>query len=120
MKLTKKIEQEVLKVYNTGWEAYMRGDLKAHAACLSRDFKIIGTTEGEQFNSKKAWLAFCKKTIHQVVGVAQMRNRKIKLEAIGDGVMVVENSALYVLIEGKWHFYSKLRITAFLRKEKSD
>jgi signal transduction histidine kinase len=119
MKLTKKIEQEVLKVYNTGWEAYMRGDLKTHAACLSSKFKIIGTTEAEHFNSKKAWLAFCKKTIHQVVGVAQMRNRKIKLEAVGDGVMVVENSAIYVLIEGKWQFYSKLRVTALMQKEKS-
>lgn len=69
MALTKKIEQEVLKVYNTGWDAYLRGDLKTHAACLSRDFKIIGTTEVEHFNTKKAWLAFCKKTIHQVVGV---------------------------------------------------
>jgi ribosomal protein L34E len=119
MKLTKKIEQEVLKAYNTGWEAYMRGDLKTHGACLSSKFKIIGTTEAEHFNSKKAWLAFCKKTIHQVVGVAQMRNRKIKLEAVGDGVMVVENSAIYVLIEGKWQFYSKIRITALLQKEKT-
>ncbi|MBL7874735.1 MAG: nuclear transport factor 2 family protein, partial [Cyclobacteriaceae bacterium] len=119
MKLTKKIEQEVLKVYNTGWDAYMRGDLKTHAACLSRDFKIIGTTEGENFSSKKAWLAFCKKTMRQVVGVVQMRNRKIRLEAVGDGVMVVEHSALYVLMEGKWRFYSKLRVTALMRKEKS-
>jgi signal transduction histidine kinase len=119
MKLTKKVEQEVLKVYNTGWDAYMRGDLKTHGACLSSKFKIIGTTEAEHFNSKKAWLAFCKKTMHQVVGVVQMRNRKIKLDAVGDGVMVVENSAIYVLLEGKWQFYSRIRITALMEKEKS-
>ena len=119
MKLTRKIEQEVLKVYNTGWDAYMRGDLKTHAACLSSKFKIIGTTEAEHFDTKKAWLAFCKKTIHQVVGVAQMRKRKIKLDAVGDGAMVVENSNIYVLIEGKWQFYSKIRITALMQKEKT-
>ena len=119
MKLTKKIEQEVLKVYNTGWDAYMKGDLTTHSTCLSSKFKIIGTTEGENFNNKQAWLAFCKKTIHQVVGVAQMRNRKIKLDAVGDGVMVVENSNIYVLIEGKWKFYSKIRITALMQKEKT-
>jgi signal transduction histidine kinase len=119
VKQDKKLEAVILNVYNEGWEAYMRGDLKAHAACLSNDFKIIGTTEAEHFNTKKAWLAFCKKTIHQVVGVAQMRNRKIKLEAVGDGVMVIENSDIYVLIEGKWRFYSKLRVTALMRKEKS-
>ncbi|MBX2954634.1 MAG: nuclear transport factor 2 family protein [Cyclobacteriaceae bacterium] len=119
MKLTKKIEQEVLKVYNTGWDSYMKGDLTTHSTCLSSKFKIIGTTEGENFNNKQAWLAFCKKTVHQVVGVAQMRNRKIKLDAVGDGVMVVENSNIYVLIEGKWKFYSKIRITALLQKEKT-
>jgi signal transduction histidine kinase len=119
MKLTKKQAQEVLKIYSTGWEAYLRGDLKTHASCLSSKFKIIGTTEAEHFNSKKAWLAFCKKTMHQVAGVAQLRNRKIKLDAVGDGVMVVENAAIYVLMEDKWQFYSKIRITALLQKEKT-
>ena len=68
----------------------------SHATCLSK-FKIIGTTEAEHFNTKGV-VDFCE-TIHQVVGVVQMRNRKISWIPLAM-VMVVENSTIYVLIEG--------------------
>ena len=49
MKLTKKIEAEVLKVYNGCWDSYLKGDIKTHGSYLSSNFKIIGTTDGEEF-----------------------------------------------------------------------
>ncbi|MDZ7646436.1 MAG: nuclear transport factor 2 family protein [Cytophagales bacterium] len=108
-----------MNVYNEGWEAYMKGDLKTHAFHLSSNFKIIGSAESERFNSKKAWLTYCKRTIKQFAGVIELKNRKIKLEPAGEEVMVVENSDIYALIDNKWTFYSKIRITALLQKEKT-
>jgi len=117
--LTKKIEAEILNVYNEAWEAYLKGDLKTHGFHLSNNFKIIGSSEAEQFNSKQSWLAYCKKTIKQFAGVIQLKNRKIKLVPAGEDVMVVENADIYVLIDKKWSFYSRIRITALLQKEKT-
>ncbi len=93
--------------------------MKTHGFHLSNNFKIIGSSEAEQFNSKKLWLAYCKKTIKQFAGVIQLKNRKINLVPAGEDVMVVENADIYVLIDKKWSFYSRIRITALLQKEKT-
>jgi len=117
--LTKNLEAVILNVYNEAWEAYLKGDLKTHGFHLSNNFKIIGSSEAEQFNSKQSWLAYCKKTIKQFAGVVRLKNRDIQLVPAGEGVMVVENSDIYVLIDKKWSFYSRIRITALLQKEKT-
>ena len=119
MKLTKKLESEILKVYNACWNAYLAGDIKTHASFLSPGFKIIGTSESEQFDSKRAWIAYCKKTIKQFAGVIKLKKRQIELVPAGEEVMVVENSHIYVLIEGKWTFYSNIRISALLQNTKT-
>src|SRR5688572_14086364 len=104
MKLTKKLEAEVLKAYNECWMAYLKGDLKTHASFLSEKFKIIGTSEGEQYDSKKEWISYCKKTINQFAGVIKKRKNNIKLLSSAEGVMVIENAHLYVLIDDTWTF----------------
>lgn len=119
MKLTKQTEAEILKVYFSGWDAYFRGDLNQYGATLSKDFKIIGTSEQEQFSSKKDWLNYCEKTSAQYVGTVELRNRNIQLVSVGEQVLAAENSDLFVLIENKWTFYSKVRITTLFQKEKS-
>ncbi len=119
MKLTKKLEAEILKAYNGCWTAYLEGDLKTHASFLSDQFKFIGTSEGEQFNNKKDWIAYCRKTVKQFAGVIQKRQKNARVSAIGDAAMVEENSDLYVLIDKKWTYYAKMRISAVLQKEKN-
>lgn len=119
MKLTKKLETEILKLYNACWDAYLKGDLKTHASFLSADFKMIGSSDGETFNNKQEWIAYCRKTKKQFAGVIRLKNRKIQTLPAGEEVMVVENSHLYALIEGKWTYYSKFRVTGLLKNEKN-
>jgi hypothetical protein len=119
MKLTKKLEAEILQAYNECWKAYLEGDLRTHASFLSDQFKFIGTSEGEQFKNKKDWISYCKKTIKQFAGVIQKKTRNLKVLPLGEEAMVVENADLYVLIDSTWTYYSEMRISAVLQKEKA-
>ena len=76
MKLTKKLEAEILKAYNECWLAYLNGDLKTHASFLSEKFKIIGTAEGEQFIVKRHGFPVAKKQSNNL-RVLSKKNGKI-------------------------------------------
>ncbi|HEY5917633.1 MAG TPA: nuclear transport factor 2 family protein, partial [Chryseolinea sp.] len=74
MKLTKKIEAEIRSVYQAYWESYLCGDLKTMGGFLSDDFILIGTSDGEVFNTKKSAMKYVKATIDQVAGVLSKKN----------------------------------------------
>ncbi|WP_336517112.1 ATP-binding protein [Pollutibacter soli] len=116
--LTKEIETEILQVYKAGWDHYYRGDLDAYADILSDDYHVVGSSEGENFDSKKEWLDYCRATIDQFAGIIKQENRQFQILPAGDFVMVVERSDAYVKIEDEWRFYSKARITTLLSNEK--
>jgi signal transduction histidine kinase len=119
MKLNKKVEAEVLKAYYACWDSYLEGDIATHGTYLSPHFKIIGTSISEDFQNKKTWLAYCRKTVKQYAGALRLKNRKIKLLPFGEQVMIVENSDIYIKIETKWNYYSAIRITGLFQKEKT-
>ena len=117
MKLTKKLEAEVMKAYNAYWNSYLKGDMKTMASFLDDDINVIGSTETEVFYNKKAVLKFYKATAGQVAGTAQFRNRDIKIELIDGLVLITEKLDFYVLIDGKWTFYAKGRLSSLLSKK---
>jgi ketosteroid isomerase-like protein len=117
MKLTKKLEKEVMQEYNAYWSGYMSGDMKAFAAFLDDDVKVIGSTEGEVFFNKKEALSFYQPTADQIAGKAELRNRIIKAEPAGDLVLITEQSDFYILIENNWTFYAKGRLSTFFQKK---
>src|SRR5687767_14999359 len=112
MKLTKKLETEVLKMYKAYWEAYLNGDMKTFASMLAHDITVFGTAVSEVFNNKKETLRFYKATAGQLVGKAQFRNRKLRLRPVNNNVLINEQSDFYFLLEKKWTFYGRARITA--------
>jgi ketosteroid isomerase-like protein len=119
MKLTKKLEAEVLKAYKAYWDAYLDGDMKIFASFLDDNITVFGTAISEVFNNKKETFKFYKATAHQLVGKVQLRNREFKLQAIDNNILINEQSDLYVLIEKKWTYYGSARITAVLKQTKS-
>ena len=90
MKLTKKLEAEVLKAYHAYWDSYLKGDMKTMASFLDDDINVIGSTETEVFYNKKAVIKFYKATAGQIAGTAQFRNRDIKIELIDGLVLITE------------------------------
>jgi signal transduction histidine kinase len=119
MKLTRKLEAEVLKVYNTYWESYTTGDIKTFAGTLDKTFEMIGTSESEICHTKEDGIKFLKAQIKELVGKVEMRNRKITVVPAKEYVLVNERCDIYVQDNQDWSFYSKIRISTFLRKTAS-
>jgi ketosteroid isomerase-like protein len=115
MKLTKKIEAEILKVYEEYWRSYLAGDLRTLSGFLTDDFKLIGTTESEVFHNKKTAMKYLKATIHQIAGVLTRKNSSIKLAVIGESIVVDEQFDGYVNVKGQPSFYSVLRVSSIFK-----
>jgi signal transduction histidine kinase len=117
MKLTKKLEAEILKAYNDVWDAYLRGDMRIFASILDENCYIIGSAAGEVFKNKKAAVKYYKATAEQITGKAEFRNRKIKVMPVEKGFMVNEESDFYLLIDDQWTFYGPARISSLFHKK---
>jgi signal transduction histidine kinase len=118
MKLSKKLEAEVLKAYNQMWQSYIKGEMKTFASYLHPKIKIIGTAEKEIFSNKKAAVKFYTATEAQVTGIMQMRNRHITLTPVESNVLIDERCQCYLLINSKWTFYGPIRISSLFTNEK--
>ena len=115
MKLTKKLEAEVLKVYKAYWDAYLNGEMKSFGSMLDDNISVFGTAVSEVFNNKKETLRFYKATADQLVGKVQFRNRKINMKAVDNNILINEQFDLYFLLDRKWTFYGHMRVSAFLK-----
>ncbi len=117
MKLTKKLEAEVMDVYEAYWGGLLNVDMETYAAVLDNDFKLIGTTEAEIFFKKIEAARFLKATADQVAGNIELRNRKIKVEPVDSLILITEQSDAYVNIDNVWTFYAKTRTSSLLQKK---
>jgi signal transduction histidine kinase/ketosteroid isomerase-like protein len=116
MKLTKKLEAEILKVYHAYWDAYLNGDMKVLASMLDDNIKVFGSAVSEVFNNKAETVRFYKATADQLTGKAQFRNRKISVHPVDQTILIHEQSNLFVLIDKEWTFYGPARISALFLK----
>ncbi|MDP9229078.1 MAG: nuclear transport factor 2 family protein [Bacteroidota bacterium] len=119
MKLTKQLEKEILKVYNTYWEAYLNGDMRAFTSMLDENVRIFGSSQNEAFSNKKAAVKFYKATASQIAGNAELRNRKISMMPVEDDIMINEQSDFYILINDQWTFYAHGRISTLFHKTRN-
>ena len=118
MKLTKKLEPEILKEYNAYWDNYLKGDVESMANLLDDDYTQIGSAETEVFSNKKAAVQFLYDTIDQVAGKLEMRNRSTRLEQQDKLVLIHELCDIYVFTDDKWVFYSKARASTLMQNKK--
>ncbi len=119
MQITKKIEKEILQVMEGYWGSYLRGDLQTWASYLPDQYKNIGTTKAEIWNSKKEIVNFTEKVIDQTAGMAETRNKKTQIIPYDPYVMVHELGDLFVRAEEGWIFYAPFRLSSLLEKTKN-
>ena len=117
MELSKATESEIREVYQTYWDAYLRGDKETFGSFLEEHVVIYGTAVGEVFSSKQEALDFYTATADEMTGKAEFRNRDIRIQALGEAFAIYEESQLYILIEGTWTFYGSARLSGILKKK---
>ncbi|MDO8967742.1 ATP-binding protein [Algoriphagus sp.] len=103
-------------IYEKYWESYIQGNFEIFCSTLDEDFEMIGTSESEVAHSKSEGIEFYKAQMAEVVGKAEMRNRKISAKPLDDMVLINETCDIYVLAEPEWMFYSKIRISTLLHE----
>ncbi len=118
MKLTKKQEAKLLKTYKSYWDGYLSGDVKNMAKLLDDNYTQVGSAEAEVFSNKKDAVKFLHDTIDQVVGQVEIRNRSITLEYLDDYILVNDLFNIYVLTDGEWVYYAKLRAFTLMAEDK--
>ena len=118
MKLTKQQEKDAMKVYESYWDNYLKGNVESMVNLLDDDYTQIGSAETEVFFNKKDAVQFLYDTIHQVSGKLEMRNRSTRLEQQDNLILIHELCDIYVLAENKWAFYSKARASTLIQHKK--
>jgi signal transduction histidine kinase/ketosteroid isomerase-like protein len=118
MKLTKKLEAEILQVYNSYWDNYIKGNVEAMPPLLADEYTQVGSAEAEVFFNKKDAVNFLYDTIDQVSGKLEMRNRETKVEQLEHSILIHELCDLYALAGDKWIFYSRFRASTFMQQKK--
>ncbi|MGB5395298.1 MAG: nuclear transport factor 2 family protein, partial [Lutimonas sp.] len=118
MKLSKEEQEVLLDIYETWWHSYLNGDINTYDHYLDDDFHFVGSTNNEEFLSRKDTTAFFKATADQLAGKAELRNTVRNIDILNnDLVMITDVADAYVLSEGNWFFYSRFRFTSLLKKK---
>jgi signal transduction histidine kinase len=118
MKITKKLEKEILAVMDDYWGSYLRGDLQTWASYLPDHYLNIGATKEEIWGSKKEIVDYTEMVIDQMVGMVEVRNKKTQIFPIAPYFMVHELGDLFIKVEEAWTFYAPARISSVLEKTK--
>jgi signal transduction histidine kinase len=116
VKLTKRKIAEARNVYDLYWESYTKGDMETFVSTLDETYEMIGTSDTEVCHTKEEGIKFYEAQMQEVVGKAELRNRQIKVVPMDQLVLINEHSNIYVMTESAWNFYSKIRISTWLRE----
>jgi len=118
MKLTKKLEKEIWKVYETWLHSYINGDVKTYNYYLDKDYHFIGSTNNEEFLNRKDTTEFFKKTADQLAGKTELKNNIKIIETYGELVFITHFFDAWFLAGSDWNFYGRFRFTNVLHETK--
>ena len=118
MKLSKEDHEALILIYEKWWHSYLNGDVKTYDSFLDDDYHFVGSTNNEEFLSRKDSTAFFKATADQLSGKVERRNSVLDIEVLTqDLVMITDLADGYFLSEGNWAFYSRFRFTSLLKRK---
>ena len=120
MKLTKKEEAEIRQLLDDYWNSYFSGNIDHWSTYLVDDYRNIGGTEEEIWNSKKEILDYTYRIIDQMKGVSEIRNKQVQIIPYDPYVMVHELMDIYIKIENEWAFYQKFRLSSLIQKKNDE
>jgi signal transduction histidine kinase len=116
MKVTPALKEELADWLDNYWTTYLKGDIETWATFIRDDYRNIGGTKEEIWNSKQEIINYTNSILDQMLGTVDIRNRKVELIPYGEYMMVHEFTDLYVKVEGEWIFYGPFRMSSLLEK----
>lgn len=116
MQLSKQAEDEIKSVMNDYWDSYFRGDIAHWERYLVDDYRNIGGTEEEIWNSKKEILDYTYRMMDQLVGASEIRNKRFEIIPFDPYIMVHEYMDIFIKIEEEWTFYQKFRLSSLIQQ----
>jgi signal transduction histidine kinase len=116
MKITKELEAEIRTMMDDYWGSYFRGDLEHWQSYLVDDYRNIGGTEEEIWNSKQEIVEYTHRVIDQMAGLTELRNMQRQIIPYDGYLMVHEFMDIFIRIEEKWTFYGKFRLSSLIQK----
>ena len=118
MKLQKKQETEVLKVYDSWLHSYLNGDIKTYDSFLDEEYRFIGSTNNEDFLNRKDTTKFFAETVDQLAGKVEIRNNRRTIEQFDELIFITDLFEAYFLNDKDWAYYGKFRFTSALKMNK--
>ena len=118
MKLTKKQETEIWQVYDTWLQSYLNGDVVTYDSYFDTDYHFIGSTDNEEFLSKKDTTQFFADTAEQLAGKCDLRNETRIIEKIEGLVFITHLFDAWFLNGNNYAYYGRFRFTNALKKNK--
>ncbi|TYA57516.1 ATP-binding protein [Formosa maritima] len=116
MKLTKKIETEIWKIYDTWMHSYLNGDIEIYDSFLDNDYHFIGSAKNEEFLNRKDTTQFFADTGDQFAGKTEIRNETKTIEQFGELIFITHIFDGWFLNENDWNYYARFRFSSTLRK----
>ena len=116
MKLTKKLEAEIKALMIDYWASYLNGNIRHWKKYLVDDYRNIGGTEEEIWNSKKEILDYTNRMIDQMKGLTELRNKQTQIIPYDPYFMVHELLDVYIKVDEQWTFYQKFRLSSLIQK----
>lgn len=118
MQLTKTLEKAILKIYNKWIYSYLNGDVKTYDSYLDDDYHFIGSTDNEEFLTRKDTTNFFKTTAEQFSGKTDLRNETTTLELFGELVFITHVFDAWFLNGNDWTYYARFRFSSVLKEKK--
>lgn len=118
MRVSKKIEKEVLQVYDTWLDSYLNGDVTTYDFYFDDDFHFIGSTNNEEFLSRTDTTKFFGDTAAQLAGKCDLRNETRIIEKFEECVFITHLFDAWFLNGTDYTYYGRFRFTNALKENK--
>ena len=120
MQLTKTLEKDILNNYNIWLDSYLNGDVTTYDSYFDDAYHFIGSTNNEEFLTRKATTKFFKKTAEQLAGKTDLRN-EIKTIELFDKLVFITHAFDAWFLNGKdWAYYGRFRFSSVMQKKEKD
>ena len=120
MQLTKILEKDILKRYDKWIYSYLNGDVATYDSFFDDAYHFIGSTNNEEFLTRKDTTNFFKKTVKQLAGKTDLRNDTKTIERFDNLIFITHAFDAWFLNGKEWTYYGRFRFSSVMQKKEKD